>query len=177
MIDEGWLEEVKALIDTPWEPFIQHKKLIGYNELIDFVRASLHGNRTEGLLKTERLPRREIREIDGASTSLTDVAHTSLTMDTVVKTIQQRTRHYAKRQFTFWRMFSSLYAQLYAHEHKKHTATKGLSKRSGSSSCYTPTDAQTTLSLESLNLTLFSGDLYINQLATVFKKIHVNKNN
>lgn len=36
MVDAGWLEEVKSLINTQWHSFIQTKKFIGYPELIDF---------------------------------------------------------------------------------------------------------------------------------------------
>ncbi len=36
MINKGWLDEVEKLCGTDWEKFIQQKKLIGYNELIDY---------------------------------------------------------------------------------------------------------------------------------------------
>ncbi len=36
MIQKGWLDEVALLRDTAWEEFMQQKKLIGYNELLDY---------------------------------------------------------------------------------------------------------------------------------------------
>ena len=33
----GWIEETKALMHTPWQQFIQHKNLIGYNEIFDYL--------------------------------------------------------------------------------------------------------------------------------------------
>lgn len=70
MIHEGWIEEVKKLLESPWEAFLQKKRLIGYPELIDYIN---HEKTAEALQKT-------------------------------IETIQQKTRNYAKRQETFWRM-------------------------------------------------------------------------
>ncbi len=38
MLDVGWIEEVKKLLATPWEHFIQTKKFIGYPEIIAFLK-------------------------------------------------------------------------------------------------------------------------------------------
>ncbi len=38
MVDHGWLEETQQLLGTEWEVFIQKKKLIGYNDIIDYLR-------------------------------------------------------------------------------------------------------------------------------------------
>lgn len=67
MINQGWLAEVEALYETPWHAFLQEKKLIGYDLLLDFLQK-------EGSLKE------------------------------VTEKIAQKTRHYAKRQVTFWKM-------------------------------------------------------------------------
>jgi tRNA dimethylallyltransferase len=69
MMNDGWLEETEQLLGTPWESFIRRKKIIGYNEIIDFLR----GERSEK-----------------DYTSMIDI-------------IRNKTRQYAKRQFTFWR--------------------------------------------------------------------------
>ena len=37
MIQEGWQKEIEALVDTPWEPFLHTKKLIGYNEFFHYL--------------------------------------------------------------------------------------------------------------------------------------------
>jgi tRNA dimethylallyltransferase len=37
MIDEGWIEEVKKLQGTSWEPFLRHKKLIGYDDIFQYL--------------------------------------------------------------------------------------------------------------------------------------------
>lgn len=67
MIAQGWESEVASLLDSPWEQFVQEKKIIGYNELIDYLKGKSTQEHAIGL-------------------------------------IQQRSRNYAKRQETFWRM-------------------------------------------------------------------------
>ena len=37
MFEQGWLEEVKALIGTQWIDFINTKKFIGYPEILEFI--------------------------------------------------------------------------------------------------------------------------------------------
>lgn len=71
MIEGGWIEEVKQLIGTPWEPFIREKKIIGYNEILSYLEEK----------------------------------KTNKSLERLIVRIQQRTRHYAKRQITFWRTF------------------------------------------------------------------------
>ena len=40
MVNQGWIEETKKLISmTDWYNFIRKKKLIGYNEIIDFLES------------------------------------------------------------------------------------------------------------------------------------------
>jgi tRNA dimethylallyltransferase len=79
MMRQGWLEEVRSLLETEWCSFIQNKKIIGYNELIHFLTSS---------------------------------DQSALAYEAMIAEIQQRSRHYAKRQDTFWR---SLCNQLKIH--------------------------------------------------------------
>jgi len=37
MIKAGWIDEVKNLVGTEWEPFLRVKNLIGYSELFDYL--------------------------------------------------------------------------------------------------------------------------------------------
>lgn len=74
MFDQGWVNEVEELLDTDWEPFLKNKKIIGYREIIEYLRFK----------KTEQ-----------------DLRYT-------ISTIQKKTRNYAKRQETFWRMLQKL---------------------------------------------------------------------
>ena len=67
MIKAGWVDEVRQLQDTEWQDFIRNKKLIGYNEVLEYLEGKTTHNE-------------------------------------MVASIQQRTRNYAKRQITFWRM-------------------------------------------------------------------------
>lgn len=69
MIQEGWIDEVKNILSTEWEDFLLQKKLIGYDDLILFLKND-------------------------------PFAHTQ---EKTIALIQQKTRHYAKRQGTFWR--------------------------------------------------------------------------
>jgi len=81
MLSEGWIEEVKTLMNTEWEPFLEQKKLIGYPEIFEYLRNKL-----------------------GQSLQVAENA----SYQYMQRTIQQKTRHYAKRQMTFWRMFKRI---------------------------------------------------------------------
>ncbi len=109
MMQQGWLQEVQALAHTDWEIFLRTKKLIGYNELLDYCA---HGDNSASRL------------------------------DEVVTDIQQRTRHYAKRQGTFWRMLE---------KELKH-AVEAANQHNGQ------------VIIEQINLTLLDVDLYLKQL-------------
>lgn len=84
MINQGWIEEVQALLGSPWEPFLLKKKLIGYDDIMRYLA----------------LPKAE-QNIQNLSAL-----------------IAQKTRNYAKRQMTFWRMLEkkiSEYLKNYPH--------------------------------------------------------------
>lgn len=104
MIEQGWLDECKVLIGTPWEDFIRRKKFIGYPEMFDCISGKLD-------------------------------------LDNAITLIAQKTRAYAKRQETFWRML-------------KRSLDHAIDKNE--------------VSLEELNLTLSDPYLYINQLLQRF---------
>lgn len=69
MIQQGWIQEVEPLIHSKWEEFLQEKKLIGYDDIIKYLKKN----------DMKSIPK--LKEI-----------------------IAQKTRNYAKRQFTYWRM-------------------------------------------------------------------------
>jgi tRNA dimethylallyltransferase len=75
MMDAGWLQETQALIGTAWEQFLLHKKIIGYDLLMQY------------------------------STQDTDQS-----LLAIQESIAQKTRNYAKRQHTFWRMLKKMLA-------------------------------------------------------------------
>lgn len=86
MMSAGWIEEVKSLRGTQWEPFLRQKKIIGYTEILDHLAGEIP-------------------------------------YDTMVSMIQKRTRNYAKRQITFWRMLkekleNALKAMAVAHKER-----------------------------------------------------------
>jgi tRNA dimethylallyltransferase len=72
MLKDGWIEEVKRLID--WKDFLQKKRLIGYPEIIAWLDRGGRGD--------------EISDLEAS--------------------IQKNTRHYAKRQVTFWKKFRNI---------------------------------------------------------------------
>lgn len=41
MIDNGWIQEVKALEGTEWEHFLRKKKIIGYDIILDFLEGGV----------------------------------------------------------------------------------------------------------------------------------------
>lgn len=110
MMQQGWLDEVRSLQGTEWEDFLKVKKIIGYDELLDYL--------AQGEQSSEQLARTRML-------------------------IQQRTRHYAKRQNTFWHM---LQKQLQA----------ALDRSDGR--------YQHSV-IREINLTLFDVDLYLKQLS------------
>ncbi len=74
MIKNGWIEEVGNL-PCEWQSFLKHKKLIGYDDIINFLKTN---------------------------NSSLDRALSAVPMKILIETIQQKTRWYAKRQCTFW---------------------------------------------------------------------------
>jgi tRNA dimethylallyltransferase len=71
MVQAGWLDEAKKLLGTPWELFVQEKGIIGYAEIIGYLK--------------------HVYDLQQAT-----------------EMIAQRTRNYAKRQETFWRMLKKI---------------------------------------------------------------------
>ncbi len=39
MHHDGWIDEVRGLLGTDWQPFVQSKKLVGYSELINWLNS------------------------------------------------------------------------------------------------------------------------------------------
>ncbi len=72
MFKQGWIDEVKTLVGTEWENFLERKKLIGYTDILTYIKKELQSQEA---------------------------------YESMIHSIQQKTRHYAKRQETFWRMF------------------------------------------------------------------------
>jgi tRNA dimethylallyltransferase len=65
VMTEGWIDETRALLDTPWEAFVQQKGFIGYAELIKFLRGELVGSDVEDVialigLRTRQYARRQL---------------------------------------------------------------------------------------------------------------------
>lgn len=104
MIKHGWIEEVQSLMGTEWQDFLQRKKIIGYDDIINYC------------------------------------LHQDTNLDDLIKIIAQKTRNYAKRQVTFWRMFEKKLSQ---------AAQK---------------DTETFSEIATLDLTLLDLDLYLKQL-------------
>lgn len=44
MFDMGWIDEVRKFIDTPWEKFFSKKGLIGYKEILNWIKAGENNN-------------------------------------------------------------------------------------------------------------------------------------
>ncbi len=75
MMQQGLIQEVKKLLGTDWETFLLRKKLIGYNDILEYLR-------------------QEDQSVDQ--------------YQILIEKIQKKTRNYAKRQITFWRMLKKL---------------------------------------------------------------------
>ncbi len=112
MFQEGWLDEVQALTE-PWRIFLKTKKCIGYPEIIDFLEQKQQENMQENEYAYSQLMAR----------------------------IQRKTRNYAKRQLTYWRMLKRQLTQ----------AQAGLGVQP--------------IEIQELNLTFLDVALYIRQLS------------
>jgi tRNA dimethylallyltransferase len=78
MMKNGWVQEAERLLGTPWYDFIKHKKIIGYNEIFDFLAGNkdnrsynqmieLISNKTRQYAKRQRTFWRKLeREINHA---------------------------------------------------------------------------------------------------------------
>lgn len=108
MMDAGLLKEVADLKDTEWETFLCSKKLIGYDDLLSYLKSD---EQTD-----EQLAR-------------------------AIAIIQRRTRNYAKRQHTFWRMLEKKIARQ-GNQDKEHTGH-----------------------MQEVDLTTVDSDIYCKQLA------------
>ncbi len=86
MFKQGWVKEVEKLIGTPWENFLERKKLIGYTEIMQYLKDTDKSNEAQ---------------------------------ENVMTLIAQKTRNYAKRQETFWRMFKKLLIPVFKGSHSK----------------------------------------------------------
>jgi len=105
MFEQGFVNEVAALKDTPWEPFLQQKKCIGYDDILAYIEQGSQ-----------------------------EIQH----QQELIQRIQKKTRNYAKRQHTFWRMLCQRLSQASSPSHTIRTAT--------------------------IDLTIYDYDLYINDL-------------
>ena len=52
MLNHGWLDEAKNLINTPWKEFIQNKNLIGYPEIFDYVSGQVTDSAFDAMVDT-----------------------------------------------------------------------------------------------------------------------------
>jgi tRNA dimethylallyltransferase len=64
MMDTGWLEEVTRLQRTDWEPFLKKKKLIGYDDILNYLEGTKMHTEDELIeqisLKTRHYAKRQI---------------------------------------------------------------------------------------------------------------------
>jgi len=92
MFDAGWVAEVEQLMQTSWIPFIEKKKLIGYNEIVRYIKEDqlqiLHAPLIEKIqTRTRNYARRQIIFWRMLEKNITEIqshnTHTDLTMHTI----------------------------------------------------------------------------------------------
>ncbi|HXK45308.1 MAG TPA: tRNA (adenosine(37)-N6)-dimethylallyltransferase MiaA, partial [bacterium] len=94
MLESGWLEEVKNLIDTGLKDFLKEKAPIGYLELCDFVEGKMTWDDTVELVKrkTRNYARRQLtwfrKEKDAQWLDVTDL-HPSETTRIIAEKIRE----------------------------------------------------------------------------------------
>ncbi len=52
MIKEGWIDEVKSLCSTEWEDFLRRKKIIGYNEILEYLSGEQNKKTLQATIET-----------------------------------------------------------------------------------------------------------------------------
>ncbi len=57
MIRDGWIQEVEALQDTEWEKFLIQKKMIGYDDLLYYLKSDQAQNLNEVVKKIQQRSR------------------------------------------------------------------------------------------------------------------------
>lgn len=55
MIRNGWTEEVKSLMGTPWQEFIGQKGFIGYNDLVNYIKGEMSLDHAIALIQQKTL--------------------------------------------------------------------------------------------------------------------------
>ncbi len=51
MLDAGWIDETKKLINTPWQAFVIKKGLIGYKEIFEWIQEGEDKNKIDSLIQ------------------------------------------------------------------------------------------------------------------------------
>lgn len=61
MVNSGWIDEVRSLMGTAWEPFLKTKKIIGYPEILAYCSDTLTKKKAIELIqqKTRRYAKRQ----------------------------------------------------------------------------------------------------------------------
>ncbi|HLB40820.1 MAG TPA: tRNA (adenosine(37)-N6)-dimethylallyltransferase MiaA [Candidatus Babeliales bacterium] len=105
MLADGWLQEVFQLHGTTWADFLCQKRLIGYDDLLRYFGAQLPlaDRFTHAPDLIQLIPVLQRLAQTGNDTELRQLTPQLMP---VIQTIQQRTRRYAKRQMTFYRMLA-----------------------------------------------------------------------
>ena len=65
MLREGWIDEVTKLMGTAWEPFLIDKKIIGYDDIIQYLKSEKSSDEYQRLLsiiqqKTRNYAKRQV---------------------------------------------------------------------------------------------------------------------
>jgi len=50
MLKNGWIEEVIELVQTPWADFLEHKKIIGYDDILHYLKTDKSFDRYQELV-------------------------------------------------------------------------------------------------------------------------------
>ena len=92
MMHEGWLEEVKKLRGTDWERFLYEKKLIGYDDLLDYLSGAAE---FEDILASIKTKSRHLRKA-----TIVFLAHVKLFIIFCQSRQKQKNKHNNSRQLT-----------------------------------------------------------------------------
>jgi tRNA dimethylallyltransferase len=92
MVNDGWIEEVRGLVGTDWQSFVQSKKLVGYTELVSWLASGADAKMLPSVInainiQTRQYAKRQETFLKKLAEELTaDALHTGADLQIIIAT-------------------------------------------------------------------------------------------
>ncbi len=85
MLDSGWIDEVASLRGTDWEQFIREKKMIGYDDILNYLNHQMQYQDLTAALsqKTKQYAKRQITLWNGLQRNLLNLQNNFVAVDSI----------------------------------------------------------------------------------------------